>query len=77
MLKVGKELGVLCESDYHTTRSSEKDLDRLLKQIFEETQVFSNVPGRAHKNYPRFVHNSRKGLEQWITTNAYKILTYH
>ena len=81
MVKFDQELGVPRESDYHTTRSSAKDLDRVLKQIFDEAEVFSNIPGRAHVNFPQFASNSmkslsRKGLEQWVTTNVNKILSY-
>lgn len=80
MLRFDQELGVPHESDYHTTRSSDIDLDRVLKQIFDESDVFSNIPGRAHTNFKQFVPNSmkplsRKGLEQWVTRNANKILT--
>ena len=77
-----KHLGIPDEFGQHTTRSSKKDLDRVMKQIFEDTQVFSSIPGRSHRNFPGFVPNSmkqlsRKELEQWITNSARKILTYH
>ena len=76
MLRFNQELGVPRESDYHTTRSSDKVLDRVLKQILDESNVFSNIPGRAHTNFKQFAPNSmsQKGLEQWVTTNANKIL---
>ena len=82
MQELDKHLGISQESDFHTTRSSDKDLKEVLKQIFEETCVFSHIPGRTHRNFPDFVPNSmrslsRKKLEQWITTNANKILIYH
>ena len=82
MQELDKHFGIRQESDFHTTRSSDKDLNKVLEQIFEETHVFSHIPERTYRNFPDFIPNSmrslvRKKLEQWITTNANKILTYH
>ena len=82
--RVGHAIKVLSETmqELDTTRSSDKDLNKVFEQIFEETHVFSHIPGRTYRNFPDFILNSmrslvRKKLEQWITTNANKILTYH
>ena len=69
-------------SGYHTSRSNKKDLAKVLDQIFEDTHVFSDIPQRAHQNFPNFHPNSmkslsRKELEQWLTGTVSKILTYH
>lgn len=74
-------LGVPQESGYHTTRSSKKDLAKVLQQI-QDTHVFSDIPQRSHVNFPNFCPNSmnslsRKELEQWLTSTVSKILTYH
>lgn len=74
-------LGVPQESGYHTTHSSKKDLAKVLQQILD-THVFSDIPQRAHVNFPNFCLSSmnslsRKELEQWLTSTVSKILTYH
>ena len=74
-------LGVPQESGYHTTRSSKKDLAKVLQQI-QDTHIFSDIPQRSHVNFPNFCPNSmnslsRKELEQWLTSTVSKILTYH
>lgn len=74
--------GVPDESGEHSRKSSEKDLKTVLKLIFEDTKVFSSIPGRSHKNFPNFKSNSmkrisRKKLDKWFKCNAKKTLTAH
>ena len=40
-------------SSSHTTRSSEVDFKKMLKQL-HESKVFDTQPGRFHNNFPKF-----------------------
>ena len=70
------------ESGYHTIRSSDADISKLLKQIHNDSQVFSNVPGRKHSNFPHFQSNlvqhlSKPKLLQWFQERLQQLLMYH
>ena len=42
MQELDKHLGICQESDFHTTRSSDKDLNKVLKQIFKQTRFLTH-----------------------------------
>ena len=54
----------------------------LLKQLKDTTKVFSLVPGRAHRTFPKLQPNCMNSLTltnlmQWMEDQLHKIMTYH
>ena len=69
------------ESGFHTVRSSDADITKLLKQLHTDSKVFSYVPGRKHTNFPCFERNvvkdlSKPKLLQWFQERLQHLLTY-
>ena len=68
------------QSGYHTVRSSEADITKLLKQVHNDST--SSIPGRKHRNFPKFESNALKHLSkpklmQWFQERLQQLLTYH
>ena len=73
--------GVRPESDYHTVRSSQADLQKILQQLTEERCVFDHR-SRCHRAYPKFQANVMKKLDRiklelWMKTQLQKLITYN
>jgi hypothetical protein len=69
------------ESGYHTVRSSDADIAKLLKQLHEDTKVFSCIPGRHHIHFPNFESNqvrnlSKPKLLQWFQERLQQSLAF-
>lgn len=65
----------------HSRRSNEKDMQKLVHQIKEASNLFENVPGRTHTNFPKFEANSVRKLELnkiklWMEERWKKLITY-
>lgn len=45
-----QEIGLQLQSGHHTKHSSEGYMSKLLKQIHQDTNVFTDIPGREHRN---------------------------
>ena len=41
-------------TEKHSKRSTATDLEKLLRQVHEESQVFNFTSKRRHKKFPRF-----------------------
>ena len=52
------------QSGYHTVRSSEADITKLLKQVHNDSNIFSSTPGRKHRNFPKFESNALRHLSK-------------
>ena len=70
------------QSGYHTVRSSEADIAKLLKQLHEDAHVFSYIPRRKHRNFPNFTSNALKNLStqkllEWFRGRLRELLMYH
>ena len=70
------------QSGHHTTRASDADMSKLLKQVHMESNVFAAVPGRQHQNFPNFKSNIIKNLKkadlmEWFQDRFHKLITYH
>ena len=73
--------GIKEPSSRHSKRSCEKDMTLLLKQLKDTTKVFSLVPGRAHRTFPKFQPNCMNSLTlpalmQWMEGQLHKVMTY-
>lgn len=69
------------QSGFHTSRSSKKDVEKLVGQLFEVSKVFTNQPaaGRCHRNFKTFKSNMVQSLEhdslkQWMIEQFNKLL---
>lgn len=61
---------VSAESGHHSTRSSDKDLSKVINQLVK-SKVFKMRPGRKHKSFPNLQTNyistiSEKHLKEWM-----------
>ena len=67
------------QSGHHTTRASDSDISKLLKQIHTDSNVFAAVQGRQHRNYPNFRSNMIKNFNKsnLIEYRYHKLVTYH
>ena len=70
------------ESGYHTVRSSAADINKLLKQIHDDSKVFSLCHGRKHQNFSTFCNNplptlSIPKLMAWFRERLQILTTYH
>ncbi len=77
IVRVGKAIGPLsqtmaafdesnkvpADSLTYSTRSNKKDFDEIVNQVFTNSNVFSNSPGRAHPNFCNFKPNVTKSLQ--------------
>ena len=68
------------ESDKHTVKSDSNDFEKVLKQIFNESNVFGDIPARHHTTFTGFTPNSIKKLkpkdfELWMKSNIKKIFS--
>ena len=69
-------------SGYHTVRSSTEDMNKLVKQLHQDTKVFTVSKGRYHSNFPKFSNNvlkklSMRKLHKWFHKRAKELVTYH
>ncbi len=90
--RVGKAIGTLtdtlenfdkvnnvpAESGAHSTRSSEKDLHKIIKQL-AKSKVFNVTPGRRHKSFANLKTNyirsvSENKLKEWMVDRYASIL---
>ena len=74
--------GIAKQSDKHTHRSDERDLNKILKQVKEVSDVFSTNHGRQHSHFPKFEVNilstiDTKKLKLWMNEQYQKLITYH
>ncbi len=65
----------------HSRRSNAKDMELLLKQLNEESQVFADIPGRLHVTFANFKANpllyvSIPDTVQWMGQQLQKAITY-
>ncbi len=56
-----RENGIKEPSSRHSRRSCEKDMNSLVKQL-RVTDVFKEVPGRAHRYFTNFEANTMRAL---------------
>ena len=68
------------ESDKHTVRSDSNDFEKVIKQIFNDSNVFGHAPTRRHTTFPGFTPNTirklkSKSLELWMTNNIKEIFS--
>lgn len=72
-----KSAGIHADSVHHTTKSSKKDQELIVKQLIE-SRVFSYIPGRKHAAFPNIKPNlaqsiDTKSLFKWLSTNKQKL----
>jgi len=70
------------ESGNHTRRSSEKDLHKIIEQIFVKSKVFDFNAGHTHQHFSDFCPNTmktitEKSFKEWMEHHATELLTYH
>lgn len=94
IVRVGKAIGPLSEtmtsfdkhykvpsdSGKHSTRSSKKDLDEIVKQL-SNSKVFTRSAGRVHKNFPKHKTNVMSSIDmnkfkKWMNKRLQKLLVY-
>ena len=68
-------------SGRHSSRSSQQDMEKLLKQLHEESKVFTCNPGRKHKTFPNIEHNmirytALEDLNIWMHKQLSRIVMY-
>ena len=76
------EANIALQSGYHPVKSSSADIEKLLKQVHDDTRVFVTKPGRSHRNFPHFESNVVKKLTKpllmpWLQERLQRLLTYH
>lgn len=72
-----KSAGIHADSVHHTTKSSKKDQELVVKQLIQ-SKVFSYIPGRKHAAFPDIKPNlahsiNAKSLFKWLDTNKQKL----
>lgn len=83
MLKAfDKDNGVPTQSGHHTRRSSESDIEKMVKQLAECSKVFHQEPGRFHHNFKKFNSNITSRvplpeLKQWMSERFKKLVDYN
>ena len=75
------EIGIKQESGFHTARSSKGDINKMLIQLLEKSQVFQRCDGRFHRSFPKFKCNmlrnlSLENIDEWMTQQMEKLKTY-
>ena len=73
---------IASQSGYHTVRLSEADIGKLLKQVHNDSKVFTFNASRRHRNFPNFEVNVVKKLSKpelmlWLQKKLQKLLIYH
>ena len=73
---------IASQSGYHTVSSSEADIGKLLKQVHNDSKVFTSNASRRHRNFPNFEVNVVKKLSKpelmlWFQKRLQKLLIYH
>ena len=68
-----KSVGIHTDSIHHTTKSSKKDQELVVKQLIE-SKVFSYIPGRKHAAFSDIKPNlaqciDANSLFKWLDTN--------
>ncbi len=83
LMKVSKQCdqqnGVPPVTEMHLKCSAAKDLERLLKQLNKDSQVFESRKGRRHKHFKKFKMNiacklNSAELKQWMNEKIHKIV---
>lgn len=69
-------------STRHSKKAKKKDLEAVVKQLHQVSDVFCVCEGRAHKNFSHFKNNSMrsismKELQVWMKEQLRKLLLYH
>ena len=77
-----KENGIAPQSGYHPVRTSAADIEKLLKQVHNDSQVFVATHGRCHQTFPNFTANIIRKLKkpkfmQWLQERWQQLITYH
>ena len=70
--------GVPHQSGYHSGQSSKGDIEKMLKQLLENSKV---ITGRCHRNFKNFCSNivasvDPADLKQWMTEQFNKLVIY-
>lgn len=71
------------DSGSHTRKSSSADMEKLVKQLFEISNVFTmSAESRTHKNFPQHSSNimlklDSTKLKKWMKEKAEDIIVYH
>ena len=65
------------ESGKHTVKSDMNDFEKVLKQIFNESNVFAHIPARHHTTFTGFTPSSikklkPKDLELWMKKDIFQ-----
>ena len=53
-----KDNDIASPSGYHPVRSSATDMEKLLKQVHNDSHVFAFTHGRCHQTFPNFKTNN-------------------
>lgn len=93
--RIGKSIGELMKitgqfdkvnelppvTEKHSKRSTATDLEKLLRQVHEESQVFNFTSKRRHKKFPRFQSNitrslDNKNFKDWMKEQLEKLVMH-
>ncbi len=77
-----KDNGVPKQSGHHTKHSSKVDVGKMVKQLRQTSDVFTQKPGRCHRNYPKFTSNKIRTIDlpelnKWMTNQLTKRIDYN
>lgn len=69
------------QSGRHSKRSTKNDVEKIVKQLSETSQVFKEQKGRSHLNFQSFHNNlirkiPLKDLKQWMSQQYQKLNVY-
>lgn len=75
------ENGIKEPSASHSKRSYKKDMQKLIQQLMDSSNVFQKIHGRAHSNFSVFEANSMRKLnleetKLWMEDRLKKLITY-
>ena len=93
--RIGKSIGELTKitgqfdqvnglppvTEKHSKRSTAANVEKLIKQVHEESQVFQFTSKRQHKKFPRFQSNitrslDNKHLKEWMKEQLQKLVMH-
>ena len=71
--------GVRQESGKRSRRSVKADLQKIMKQIHDDTQVFKSIRGRQHAHFRKYQHNfirvlNKPEVVEWMKEQLQKLL---
>jgi len=69
------------QSGHHTKHSSKPDIEKMVKQLKDTSNVFAHHSGRHHNKFPKFTANmieriNLPELKHWMTDQLSKIVQY-